>query len=136
MLPGCWGRGQVKKHSPARDPKARMVSSVFIGSRQGPCGSQLWTLHRGWAVCEDLPLWQLAPPGTGRREEKQSKIWARGGRGTKVPSWVLRNSRAWVRSKGGSFLGCRRSSSRRACLSGLVTDSSQGPWWCISVLRR
>lgn len=79
MLPGCCRRGirgQVRKHSPARDPTARtvMVSSVFIGSRQWPLwASALDPARRlgSVCVCEVLPLWQLTPPGIGRGEESR-----------------------------------------------------------------
>lgn len=134
--PAHWHPGQVGPqgdgHSPARDPAARMVSSVLIG----PPGTQpswppLRAKHRagegGW---EALPPWQLAPPGLraqGSGRGQQGRDQSRGARVQRCLVWVLGNSKSWVGVKGVPFLDAESSSSDEpACLSGLVADSSQG----------
>jgi hypothetical protein len=42
-----------------------------LGPSRAPSGLGSGPLHRGWGVCEVLPLWQLAPPSPGRGEESR-----------------------------------------------------------------
>lgn len=115
-------------HSPARDPAARMVSSVLIG----PLGTQpSWPpLRAKRRVREAGKLCRLGSwlhPGSGLRAGPAGRVgpepW---GRVQRCLVWVLQHSRSWVGVEGVPFLDAESShSDGPACLSGWVAGSSQ-----------